>query len=271
MIRVPTLRIRRSTTVVTLALLALVTMSMSCNSAGPPAATSQAGQAPAAGAPVTGPRAYVTNEVSGDVTVIDLVSQSVVATIPLGKRPRGIQLSPDRTKFYVALSGSPIAGPGVDESKLPPADKGADGIGVFDLKQGKLVTVLHSGSDPETVAVSHDGKQLFIANEDTAQLTVIDPADGRVLETIKVGGEPEGTGITPDGKRVYVTSEDDGAVFVVDTDTHKLVGSVKVGPRPRSVVFLPKRLARVRALGKRCDDFGGRHSRVEGRRHHPPG
>ena len=74
----------------------------------------------------------------------------------------------------------------------------------------QALTVLHSGSDPETVAVSHDGRQLFVANEDTAQLTVIDPADGRVLETVKVGGEPEGTGITPDGKRVYVTSEDDG-------------------------------------------------------------
>ena len=38
-----------------------------------------------------------------------------IATIPLGKRPRGIKASPDRTMLYVALSGSPAAGPGVDE------------------------------------------------------------------------------------------------------------------------------------------------------------
>ena len=49
MIRVPTLLIRRSTTVVIWALLALVTVSTSCNSAEPPAATSQKPQTPAAG------------------------------------------------------------------------------------------------------------------------------------------------------------------------------------------------------------------------------
>ena len=96
----------------------------SCNSAEAPATSSQTSTTPSAAATAApGPRAYVTNEVSGDLTVIDLTSQSVVATIPLGKRPRGIQLSPDRTKLYVALSGSPIAAPGVDESKLPPAGK----------------------------------------------------------------------------------------------------------------------------------------------------
>jgi YVTN family beta-propeller protein len=121
----------------------------------PPAASQPAPAAPPAlVVPATG--AYVTNEVSGDLTVIDLATQSVVATIPLGKRPRGIRLSPDGTRLYVALSGSPIAGPGVDEKTLPPADKSADGIGVVDIRQGKLVTILHSGSDPETVAVSQD-------------------------------------------------------------------------------------------------------------------
>ena len=42
----------------------------------------------------------------------------------LGKRPRGIRVSPDRTQLYIALSGSPISPPGVDESKLPPPDRG---------------------------------------------------------------------------------------------------------------------------------------------------
>src|SRR5205807_1294211 len=57
---------------------------------------------------------YVTNEASGDLTVIDASSQAAIATIPLGKRPRGLAVSPDRSLLYVALSGSPAAGPGVD-------------------------------------------------------------------------------------------------------------------------------------------------------------
>ena len=52
---------------------------------------------------------YVTNENSGDLTIIDAGKNTAIATIPLGKRPRGISVSPDRKFLYVALSGSPAA------------------------------------------------------------------------------------------------------------------------------------------------------------------
>ncbi len=107
------------------------------------------------------PRIYVTNEVSGG-------TYDTIATVPLGKRPRGIHASPDRKTIYVALSGSPIRGPGVDESTLPPPDKSADGIGVFDVAQNEVVRVIKGGSDPENFDVSKDGTQLFISNEDDA-------------------------------------------------------------------------------------------------------
>src|SRR5829696_1698058 len=58
-------------------------------------------------------RVYVSNERSGDVSVIDPSSRTVVATIPVGKRPRGLLVSRDLRTLYVALSGSPIAGPNV--------------------------------------------------------------------------------------------------------------------------------------------------------------
>ena len=74
---------------------------------------------------------YVTNEASGDMSVINPLSNRVVSTVPLGKRPRGIHASPDRRTIYLTLSGSPMAPPGVDESKLPPPDRTADGIIAF--------------------------------------------------------------------------------------------------------------------------------------------
>ena len=126
----------------------------------------------------TAPRIYVTNEVSGDMTVIDSGTNNVIATVPLGKRPRGIHASPDGKTIYVALSGSPIAGPGVDESTLPPPDKSADGIGVFDVAQNKIVRVIKGGSDPENFDISKDGKQLFISNEDDAAVSSVDIASG---------------------------------------------------------------------------------------------
>ena len=50
---------------------------------------------------------FVSNEKSGDLTVISGDDFQVVTTIPVGKRPRGIRASPDGKTVYVALSGTP--------------------------------------------------------------------------------------------------------------------------------------------------------------------
>ena len=77
---------------------------------------------------------------AGTSIVIDPEAGQVVERIAVGKRPRGLRISRDGRQLLVALSGNPIAGPGVDESKLPPADRAADGIGVVDLA--------HAQADP---------------------------------------------------------------------------------------------------------------------------
>ena len=182
-------------------------------------------------------RVYVTNETSGDLSVIDGGTNNVLATVPLGKRPRGMDVSRDR--LYIALSGSPMAPPGVDESTLPPPDRKSDGIGVFDLRANRLLKILPGGTDPEQVAVDRDGARIYVANEDAAMASVVDVAAGRVVATIPVGEEPEGVTLSPDGKFVYVTSEDDAEVSVISTATNEAVKRLKVGLRPRAVAFLP--------------------------------
>lgn len=185
------------------------------------------------------PRVYVTNEVSGDLTVIDSGTSKVIATIPLGKRPRGIHASPDGKTLYIAVSGTPIAGPDVDESTLPPPDKSADGIQVFDVTQNKVVRTIHGGSDPENFDISKDGKQLYISNEDISGVSIVDIASGDVVKTLKIDAQPEGVKVTPDGKFVYITSEENGSVAVMDIAAEKIVANIKVGHRPRSVAFMP--------------------------------
>src|ERR1700729_703269 len=184
-------------------------------------------------------RIYVTNEVSGDMTVIDSATYQVIATVPLGKRPRGIHASPDRKTIYVALSGSPIAGPGVDESTLPPPDKSADGIGVFDVAQNKVVRIIKGGSDPENFDISKDGTQIYVSNEDEAAVSIVDIASGKVAKSLKLGAQPEGVKVTPDGKNVWVTSEETGTIAVLDPVAGKIIATFKVGHRPRSVAFMP--------------------------------
>lgn len=182
---------------------------------------------------------YVTNESSGDVTVINGTTLEVSATIPIGKRPRGIHASPDGKTVYVALSGSPAAPPGVDESTLPPPDKTADGIGLIDVDQGKVIRTIKCGSDPEQFDLSKDGKFLFVSNEDEGKASIVDIAEGRVIESFTVGDEPEGVRTRPDGKVFYVTSEEDGTIAAIDPDARKVLKIFKVGRRPRSVAFLP--------------------------------
>jgi YVTN family beta-propeller protein len=182
-------------------------------------------------------RLYVTNERSGTLSVIEQPAGKVTATLQLGKRPRGLKLSPDGRLLYVALSGSPVAGPGVDESKLPPPDRGADGIGIVDLAQLKLVKVLRGVTDPEQLAVSHDGRRLYVASEDSGQAIVMDARSGAQLATLPVGGEPEGVTISPDGRFVYVTSESDHKISVIDTAANRVTAGIVVGNRPRVIEF----------------------------------
>src|SRR4051812_7071496 len=179
---------------------------------------------------------YVSCEDGERVAVIDTLQRAVVANWPVGKRPRGLRLAPDGQRLYVALSGSPKAGPGVDETTLPPADRTADGIGELDLT-GKLVRLLSSGQDPEAFDVSRDGRTLYVSNEETAQASFVDAATGKVRTAVAIGNEPEGVRLHPDGKVVYVTSEADGQVFVIDTARATVVARIPTPPRPRAVVF----------------------------------
>ena len=90
----------------------------------------------------------------------------------------------------MAVTGSPLGGPNVDESKLPPADRNADGIGVVDIAARKLVRILKSGQDPETFDISADDKTLYVSNEETAEMGVVDLASGRSAPRCASAGSP---------------------------------------------------------------------------------
>jgi YVTN family beta-propeller protein len=192
---------------------------------------------PPAPAQATDPRVYVSDEDGGAVVVIDAKTDVVITRIPVGKRPRGLRVSPDGTRLFVALSGTPKAGPNVKDSDLPPADPSADGIGVVDLVAMKLLRVIPGGADPELFDVTSDGKRLWVSNEDAAQASLVEVASGEVLRHVPVGKEPEGVAIHPGGKVVYVTNEGDNSVSVLDIETGAQVEQIFTGGRPRSVVF----------------------------------
>jgi YVTN family beta-propeller protein len=180
---------------------------------------------------------YVTNERVGEISIIDPASHRQINRIAVGKRPRGLVASPDHKLLYVAVSGSPIGGPGIDESSLPPPDQAADGIAVIDLASNKIIKTLRGVSDPEQLAISPDGARIYVSSENSGKLMVLDTA-GNVVSTLSVGGEPEGIAVSRDGAVILATSEEDGSVAVIRGNKPEVVSRIKVGERPRNALFL---------------------------------
>jgi len=175
------------------------------------------------------------------VTVLDTGKGDVIATVPVGKRPRGLKLNRDGSVLYVAVSGLPKCPPSVPDEECAKLkrDLNADGIATIDTATLKVTGLLKSGSDPEQFDLSRDGKRLFISNEDSAQTSVLDTTTGAIVATIPIGHEPEGVRVSPNGKWVVVTSETDSTISIVDTGSLKVLKTVAVGQRPRDLAFTP--------------------------------
>ncbi|MDY6948065.1 MAG: hypothetical protein SXG53_20345, partial [Pseudomonadota bacterium] len=101
-----------------------------------------------------GDRAYVSNEDGHSVSVLDVGNASKIGSIEVGKRPRGLKLSRDGSRLFVALSGLPKCPPSVpdEECARQERDLKADGIAIVDTALRKVIKVLAAGSDPEQFA-----------------------------------------------------------------------------------------------------------------------
>ncbi|MEQ1671520.1 MAG: hypothetical protein ABL893_11730, partial [Hyphomicrobium sp.] len=118
--------------------------------------------------------AFISNEKDNTISVLDLETLKVVKTVPVGRRPRGMVLSPDMKELFICAG---------DDNRLEVMD-----TATFEITR-KHET---SGPDPELLDISPDGKILYIANEDDGLVTVLNREDGKALAEIQIGVEPEG-------------------------------------------------------------------------------
>jgi YVTN family beta-propeller protein len=186
-------------------------------------------------------RAYVSNEDDGTVTVLDTQRLAVIATVAVGKRPRGLVLSRSGGRLYVAVSGLPKCPPPMSDEECArlPRDPTADGIAVMNTETLQPLPMIRGISDPERLALSRDDRTLFVTEEDAARLRVVDAIHGTLLAGIAIGREPEGVRVSPDGHWVVATSEEENSIAIVDAHRHTLLRTVTVGKRPRDLAFSP--------------------------------
>src|SRR6516165_6992550 len=155
---------------------------------------------------------------SNDVSVIDTVANTVVATVPVGSQPAGMAVSPDGARLYVAnfVGGS---------------------VSVIETSSNAVVATITVGAGPSFVTITPDGTRIYV---DSANgVSVIDAATNTVLVTVPVGEISSfNMAISRDGARVYVARG--SSVSVIDTASNTVVATVGgVGAGPSFLVGTP--------------------------------
>ncbi len=196
---------------------------------------------------------YVSNERAGSIQVIDTATDRVIATSRIGNRPRGMAISPDGRRLYVAVSwwrdGKHVR-------------SGSERIVALDARTLKALHNYKGGTDPECVAASPDGQRLYLSNEDAGTASIIDANSGNTRATLVVGTEPEGVTASPDGKWVYVTAETSNVISVIDAKKEQVAANILVDARPRATIF-----TRDGSHAWVSAELGGSVSRIDANRH----
>ncbi len=103
-----------------------------------------------------------------------------------------------------------------------------------------LVETNPAGTSPGGVAVTPDGKYVYVTNSINS-VAVINTANNTVVKTVLVGTSPGGVAVTPDGKHVYVANQGSNGVSVIDTANLTVVATIQVtGPGVISIIPPPQ-------------------------------
>ena len=197
-----------------------------------------------------------------------------LASIPVGKHPHEMVLSPDGRYAYTTDNGT---------MAIEVVGEGGNTVSIVDLRMRKKVGEINLGKyhRPHGIDVDREGKRLYVTTENPDQLLVIDPAARRVLKTyetkgqtshivklgrdgkwayvcnsrsasvsavnllsgevkvIPVGGRPEGSALSTDGKELYVANREGNSISVIDTSRKERIADIKTGQEPVRLAITP--------------------------------
>jgi DNA-binding beta-propeller fold protein YncE len=165
---------------------------------------------------------YVSNWGGRSVTVVDTDKGRHIRNLSVGVRPNDMALSPDG-RLFVACSGDNTVHV-IQTRTLEKKGEDADSTrrlwdGTREIISTSLYPQSPEGSTPDAVAVSPDGKTLFIANADNNAVMVaniggsLDEDDAKYAEKVSlvegfipVGWYPTALAVSPDNNTLLVAS-----------------------------------------------------------------
>lgn len=178
--------------------------------------------------------AYVANFSSDTVSVVDILEGEEITAIPVGRNPYDLDISPDKKYLFVSNFGE-------------------DTLSVICIADNREVARVNLNQPPFTadqpsgVAVSLDGKFIYVANFDSSNVSIVRNVEWawKVIGEIPLPSDASEIAITPDGRFAYVTLPDIDRVAVVDLEVNLPVEILMVGDDPEDVAINRNSLAFV--------------------------
>src|SRR5436190_10763389 len=168
-----------------------------------------------------GLKAYVSNALSGTVSVIDTVNRVVTATIStLYVDPQELTVTQDGGLVFVV-------------------HQGAGDVAVIETATDTLIrNVAIDGTGAKDTLATPDGRFIYVANYSTNEVCVIDTSTYLVTNIAALPG-PRRLAITPGADRIFATDFLSDSVSAIDAATQTLITNISVGSNPRGIAITP--------------------------------
>src|SRR5438445_210029 len=184
-------------------------------------------------------RIVQTNAAGDNISLIDPVTNKVVAEITGIEVNHGAAVAPDGSRFFFSNE----------------ADQTLDVVSGKTLEVTKKVTL--SGR-PNNVAISKDGRHVYVAIvSGSGALDVIDAVSLNRIKSIPTRGGVHNTFVTPDGKYVIAGSIIGKNLTAIDGKTEEPVWSLDFNAGVRPIAFEKKSDGSTGRLFVQLSDFHG--------------
>jgi YVTN family beta-propeller protein len=167
-----------------------------------------------------GRRGYTANVRSGTVSVLDLQSRTLVATVPVAPRVQRISISADGKWAFTA-------------------DETAARIAVIDTSTNSVSASIPLPGVAFGTTPTPDGKWLLITLPALRMVAVADLSTMRVVKTLEVPKAPQEILVRPDGAVAYVSCDAAAQVAVIDLAHWKVENLISVGPVDDGLAWAP--------------------------------
>ena len=205
-----------------------------------------------------GTRAFVTNQHSQQVGVVDVARGLQVDSIVFPGDPFRVLVSADdRTLFVTTNTGylyrvdlatkrvvaqllfsAPANGLALDAGGARLYASTIDGtVAEISTASTTWLRTFPVGGMAQGLAVSPDGAELYVADAAGGRLMVWSLASGQPLDSLPLGGLPFDVRMTPDGAQIYVGVRTAGKVLVFDRETRAPRLTLPTGGAPRRIAF----------------------------------